>query len=53
MGGILAQNIYNAQAIFCQFFNVINKRQSQQPSTLCQLVTGESQHTGISCPKEN
>ena len=41
-----------AQAIFCQFSNPKNGGQSQQPSALCQLVTDESHHTRISCPKE-
>ena len=27
--------------------------QSQKLSALCQLVTGESHQTGISCPKES
>ena len=40
--GILAQKIYNIHAIFRQFSDVINRGQSQQPSVLCQLVTGES-----------
>ena len=49
----LAQKIYNAHAIFRQFSDVINGGQSQQPSALCELITDESQHTGISCPKES
>ena len=49
--GILAQNIYNMDAIFRQFSDVENERRSQQPSVLCQLVTSESQRTEISCPK--
>ena len=40
--GISAQKIYNMQAIFGQFSDVINRARSQQPSVLCQLVTGES-----------
>ena len=51
--GILAQKIYNVHAIFCQFSDVKNGGWSQQPHALCQLVTSESQHTGISCPKES
>ena len=51
--GILAQKVYNVHAILCQFSDVINGKRSQQPSVLCQLVTLESQHTGISCPKES
>ena len=51
--GILAQKIYNAHAIFRQFSDVINGGQCQHPSALCELITDESQHTGISCPKES
>ena len=51
--GILAQKIYNAHAIFCQFSVTKDGEWSQQPSILCQLVTSESQCTGISCPKES
>ena len=51
--GIFAQKIYNAHAIFRQFSDVKNGGRSQQPSVLCQLVTGESQRTGISCLKES
>ena len=50
---VLSQKIYNAQVIVRQFFDVKNGVRSQQPSVLCQLVTSESQRTGISCPKEN
>ena len=39
---ILAQKIYNVHTIFRQFSDVVNGRQSQQTSILCQLVTGES-----------
>ena len=51
--GILAPEIYNVHAIFRQFSDFINEGRSQRPSVLCQLVTGESQRTGISCPKES
>ena len=51
--GTLAQKLYNVHAIFHQFSENINRGWSQQPSILCQLVTGESQRTGISCPKES
>ena len=34
-------------------FDFKNGGQYQQPSILCQLVTGESPHTGISCLKES
>ena len=51
--GILAQKIYNAHAIFRQFSDVKNGGWSQQLSVLCNVVTGESQCTRISCPKEN
>ena len=51
--GILAQNIYNPHAIFHQFSDAKNGGQSQQPSILGQLVTGEPQHSGISRPKES
>ena len=51
--GTLAQKIYNVNAIFRRFSGVIDRGQSQQRSVLCQLVTGESQGTGISCPKES
>ena len=40
--GILAPKIYNVQAIFRQFLDVKNAGRYQQPSVLCQLVTGES-----------
>ena len=50
---LIAQKIYNAHAIFRQFSDVKNGGRSQQPSVLCQLVTGESQRTGISCLKES
>ena len=53
MQGILTQKIYNAPAIFRQFSDVKNGGRSQQPSILCQLVTGEFQRTRISCPKES
>ena len=49
----LAQKIYNVHAISRQFSDIINGGQSQQPSVLCQLVTGESQRTGICSPKES
>ena len=52
-GHVLAQNINNVHTIFCQFSDVKNGGQSQKPSALCQLVTGESHRTGISCPKES
>ena len=39
--GILAQKTYDTCAIFCQFSDVKNGRQSQQPSVLCQLVSSE------------
>ena len=52
-GGVLAQNIYNGQTIFYQFSDIKNGGQSQKPSALCHLVTGESHSTGISCPKES
>ena len=51
--GTLAQKIYNVNAIFRRFSDVIDRGQSQQRSVLCQLVTGEFQGTGISCPKES
>ena len=51
--GILAQKIYSALTIFRQFSDVKNGGRSQQPSIHCQLVSGESQRTGISCPKES
>ena len=51
--GSLAQKICNMNAIFRRFSDVINGEQSQQRSVFCQLVTGESQGTGISCPKES
>ena len=51
--GILTQKIDNAQDIFRQFFDVISGGRSQQPSILCQLVTGQFLRTGISCPKES
>ena len=41
--GILAQKVSDA----------INGGRSQKPSILCQLITGESQRTGISCCKES
>ena len=53
MRGILAQKIYNVRAIFRHFSDIKNGGQSQQTSVLCQLVTGEPQRTGISCPKES
>ena len=49
--GILAQKIYNAHTIFCQFCNIKNEGQSQQPSALGHLVTDQT--TRISCPKES
>ena len=51
--GILAQKIYNAHTIFCEFSSIKNEGRSQQPSALDQLVTGEPQSTRISCPKES
>ena len=51
--GILAQKIYNAHAIFCQFSDFKNWGRSQQPSVLGQLITGEPQRIGISHPKES
>ena len=48
---ILADKIYNAHTIFCQFSNIKNERQSQQPSPLGQFVTGEPQPTRIICPE--
>ena len=51
--GTSAQKLNNVLAISHQFSEDINGEWSQQPSILYQLVTGESQHTGISCPKEN
>ena len=51
--GILAQKIYNACAISRQFSDVKNGGQSQQPSVLGQMVTGEPHRTGISRPKES
>ena len=39
--GILAQKIYNAHTIFCEFSSIKNEGRSQQPSALDQLVTGE------------
>ena len=45
--GILAQKIYNPPNIFHQFSDVKNWGWSQQLSILYQLVTGESQRTGI------
>ena len=39
--GILAQKTYDTCVIFCQFSDVKNGRQSQQPSVLCQLVSSE------------
>ena len=52
-GDILARNIYNGHTIFRQFSDVKNGGLYQKPSVLCQLVTGESYHTGVSCPKES
>ena len=51
--GILAQKIYNAHAIFCQFSDVKNGVRSQQPSVFGRLATSEPQSTGINCPKES
>ena len=51
--GILAQKMYNAHTIFCQFSNIKNEGRSQQPSALGHLVTGEPQSNRISCPKES
>ena len=51
--GILAQKIYNAHTIFREFSSIKNEGQSQQPSALDQLVTGEPQPNRISCPKES
>ena len=50
---VLAQKICNVHAVFRQFSDVKNGEPSQQPSVVCQLVTSESQRTGISCPKES
>ena len=52
-GGILAQKIYRAGTIFCQSSDVKNKGQSQQPSVISQLATGEPQRIGIKYPKES
>ena len=41
--GILVESIYNVHAIFCQFSDVKNRGQSQQPSVFSQLVTSEPQ----------
>ena len=49
--GIFAQKIYNAHAIFCQFSDFKDGARSEELSVLCQLVTGESQRTEITCPK--
>ena len=49
VGGIFAKKIYNACAIFRQFFDVENGGRSQQQSVLGQLVSGKRQ----SCPKES
>ena len=51
--GILAQNMYNACTIFCQFSNVKNGGQSPQPSIFGQLVTSDPERIGISCAKES
>ena len=48
MPGILAPNIYDAGAIFCQFSDIENGGQSQQHSIFGQLVSGEPQCTGSS-----
>ena len=53
MRSILAKKMYNANPIFRQFSEVKNGGRSQQPRILCQLVTSESQRTGISCPKKS
>ena len=53
MQGILAQTIYNTQAIFCQFSDVKNGGQSQKPSALSKLDICEPKRTGISYPKES
>ena len=50
-GGILAQKIYRAGTIFCQSSDVKNKGQSQQPSIISQLATGEPQHIELSIRK--
>ena len=50
---ILAQKMYNAHTIFCQFSNIKNEARSQQPSALGQLVTGEPHSNRISCPRES
>ena len=51
--GILVESIYNVHAIFCQFSDVKNRGQSQQPSVFSQLVTSEPQRSRINCPKES
>ena len=38
---------------FCKFSDIKNVGQSQQQKLCGQLVTSESQHTGIGCPKES
>ena len=53
MWGILAQKIYNVHAIFRQFSDIKYGGWCQKPSILCQLVTSESQCTGISSPTES
>ena len=40
-------------ANFRQFSDLKNRGRSQQRSVLGQLVIGELQRTGISCPKES
>ena len=47
MPGILAPKIYDAGAIFCQFSDIENGGQSQQPSILGQLVSGEPQPSAL------
>ena len=53
MQGILVEKVYIAHAIFRQFSDIENRAWSQQASILCQLVTGESQRTWISCLRES
>ena len=51
--GTFAQNIYDVHAIFRQFSDIKMWNDPTNLSVLCQLDTGESQCTGISCPKES
>ena len=50
---ILDQKIFDACANFCHLSDVKNGECFQQPSILGQLVTGETQRTGINCLKES